>query len=59
MYKVYKNDVYPFCLVVGNMSDLDEINKEYETWDRKDIEQRKNSAATTRLLDYQWCLFND
>lgn len=30
MYKVYKNDVYPFCLVVGKMDDLDEINKEYE-----------------------------
>lgn len=47
MYKVYKNDVYPFCLIVGKMDDLDEINKEYENWDRKDIEPRKNSEATT------------
>ena len=47
MYKVYKNDVYPFCLVVGKMDDLDEINKEYENWDRKDIEPIKTSEATT------------
>lgn len=47
MYKVYKNDVYPFCLIVGKMDDLDEINKEYENWDRKDIEPVKNSEATT------------
>lgn len=47
MYKVYKNDVYPFCLVVGTMDDLDEINKEYENWDRNDIEPRKNPEATT------------
>ena len=47
MYKVYKNDVYPFCLVVGKMDDLDEINKEYENWDRKAIEPNKNSEATT------------
>ena len=47
MYRVYKNDVYPFCLVVGKMDDLNEINKEYENWDRKDIELVKTSEVTT------------
>lgn len=49
MYKVYKNDIYPFCLIVGKIDDLDEINKEYETWDRKNIEPSKTSEATTYI----------
>lgn len=47
MYKVFKNDIYPFCLIVGKMDDIDAINEEYETWDREDLEPHKNSEATT------------
>ena len=29
-YLVYHNDIYPFSLIVGKMSDANQINQEYK-----------------------------
>lgn len=47
MYKVFKNDIYPFCLVVGELEDVDEINKEYEDYNREDIRPHRTAEAST------------
>ena len=47
-FRVIKNDVYPFSLVVAtSVSDLKEINKKYESIDREELKARKCSEATT------------
>lgn len=47
-FRVIKNDVYPFSLVVAtSVSDLKEINKKYESIDREELKARKSSEATT------------
>lgn len=46
-YKVYKNDIYPFCLVLGKMDDIDEVNKEYESPDREYLVSNQNAEAVT------------
>lgn len=46
-YFVYHNDVYPFSLIVGKMSDVNQINKEYKSVDGNDINPRFHSDAAT------------
>ena len=46
-YFVYRNDVYPFSLIVGKMSDVNQINKEYKSVDGNRINPRFHSDAAT------------
>lgn len=46
-YLVYHNDVYPFSLIIGKMSDANQINKEYKCADGNDINPHFHSDATT------------
>ena len=46
-YFVYRNDVYPFSLIVGKMSDVNQINKEYKSVDGNCINPRFHSDAAT------------
>ena len=46
-YLVYHNDVYPFSLIVGKMSDVNQINKEYKGVDGKGISPHFHSDAAT------------
>ena len=46
-YFVYHNDVYPFSLIVGKMSDVNQINKEYKSVDGNNINPRFHSDAAT------------
>ena len=44
---VYHNDVYPFSLIIGKMSDVNQINKEYKCAYGNDIIPHFHSYATT------------
>lgn len=47
-FKVIKNDVYPFSLVVAtSVSDLKEINEKYESIDREELKAHEYFEATT------------
>lgn len=46
-YLVYHNDVYPFSLIVGKMSDVNQINKEYNGVDGNGISPHFHSDAAT------------
>ena len=46
-YLVYHNDVYPFSLIVGKMSDVNQINQEYNGIDGNNISPRFHSDAAT------------
>ena len=46
-YLVYHNDVYPFSLIVGKMSDINQINKEYKGVDGNGISPHFYSDAAT------------
>ena len=46
-YLVYHNDVYPFSLIVGKMSDINQINKEYKGVDGNGISPYFHSDAAT------------
>ena len=46
-YLVYHNDIYPFSLIVGKMSDANQINQEYKGVDGNDISPHFHSDATT------------
>ena len=47
-FKVIKNDVYPFSLVVAtSVSDLKEINEKYESIDREELKAHLCAEATT------------
>ena len=46
-YLVYHNDVYPFSLIVGKMSDVNQINKEYKGVDGNGISPHFHSDAAT------------
>lgn len=46
-YLVYHNDIYPFSLIIGKMSDANQINKEYKCADGNDIIPHFHSYATT------------
>lgn len=46
-YLVYHNDVYPFSLIVGKMSDINQINNEYKGVDGNGISPHFHSDAAT------------
>lgn len=46
-YLAYHNDVYPFSLIVGKMSDVNQINKEYKGVDGNGISPHFHSDAAT------------